>query len=169
MERNIEFKAFEPDEKIKKLIERLISKLEKYAATFSSELTHLRLFVEQNSVRKLYEVSINLDLPGKILAAKDEQHDLKAGIRAAFEDIERQLKKYKASLRQEHWRRPARRQEIRQLEVQAASSDENRRDVCFSLITPHLNRLHHFVRHLLSYAQAMGDLMPGYLTPQDVV
>ena len=169
MERNIEFKDFEPDERIKKLVDRLISQLEKYAATFSPELTHLRLFLEENSVRKLYQVSINLDLPGKTLAARDEQHDLKVGIRAAFEDIERQLKKYKASLRREHWRRPARRQEIRRLEVQAASPEESKRDIFVSLITPHLNRLHHFVRHVLSYAEAMGDLMEGALTPQDVV
>jgi RNA polymerase sigma factor (sigma-70 family) len=169
MERNIEFKHFEPDEPIKKLIDRLILKVEKNAKTFSPELVHFRLFVELNPVRKLYEVSITLDLPGKILVAKEEQHDLKAGIRAAFEEIERQLQKYKASLRGEHWKRPARRKEIRRLETQATSAEENKREVFFSLITPHLNRINHFVCHLLSYAEAMEDLIAGDLTPQDVV
>jgi ribosomal subunit interface protein len=169
MERNFEFKGFEADEQITKLIDRLFSKLEKIVSTFSPEVVYLRLFVEHNSVRTLYEVSITLDLPGKILAAKEEQHDLKASIRAAFEEIGRQLKKYKASLRREHWKRPARREEIRRLETQAASSEENKREVFFSLITPHLNRLNHFVRHLLSYSEAMGDLVPGDLAPQDVI
>ncbi|HYR44520.1 MAG TPA: sigma-70 family RNA polymerase sigma factor [Terriglobia bacterium] len=169
MQRNIEFKDFEPDRRIKTLLDRLISKLERNATTFSPELAHLRLFVDKNSAHKLYQVSMTLDLPGKVLAAKNEEYDLKASLRAAFDEIERQLKKYKASLRREHWQRPARRQEIRQIKTQAASIEENEREIFFSLITPHLNRLNHFVRHVISYAEAMGDLMPGALAPQDVV
>ncbi|SRR6059036_3805227 len=169
MERNIEFKALELDEQIRKLIDRLISKLEKTASAFSPELAHLRLFVEYIAAHKLYEVSITLDLPGRKLAAKEERHDLKASIRAAFDEIERQLKKYKASLRGDHWKRPARREEVRRMESQGESVEENRREAFFSLITPHLNRLNHFVHHVISYAEAMGDLVSGDLTPQDVV
>src|SRR2546430_10085728 len=53
------------------------------------------------SVRTLANTSLTLDLPGKTLVAREEQHDLKAGIRGAFEEIERQLDRYKAELRQE--------------------------------------------------------------------
>src|SRR5262245_11211500 len=105
MKNNIGFKGFEADESIRKVIHRLISKLEMNANTFSPELAHLRLMVDRNSVRKLYTISVTLDLPGKTLPAREDQRDLQAGIRAAFAEIERQLKKYKASLRREHWMR----------------------------------------------------------------
>lgn len=171
MQRNIEFKGFEPHESVRKLIGRLTSKLEKNASTFSPELIHLRLMVEQNSVRSLYNISITLDFSGKALAARKEQHDMQAGIRAAFAEIERQLEKYKANLRREHWKRPERREEIREMKAEAASSAaaENKRDLFFGLVNPHLRRLHHFVGHLIAYAEAMGDLVKGDLTPEDAV
>jgi ribosome-associated translation inhibitor RaiA len=169
MERNTEYKDFEPGERIRKLIDQLTSKLEKNAGTFSPEVIHLRLFVELIFIHKLFRISITFDLPGKTLAARHEQHDLKAGLRAVFEEIERQLKKYKDSLRREHWKRPARRQEVRRIETRAAAPVEARREAFFSLVVPHLNRLNHFVHHVISYAEALGDLQEGDLMPQDVV
>src|SRR5215468_2688763 len=112
MERNIEFKALEPNAQINQRIERLISQLDKTAKTFSLEPTRLRVFVEYIPAHTLYNVSLTLGLPGKTLAAKEEQHDLRAGLRTAFEELERQVKKYKEHLRGEHWKRRARRQEI---------------------------------------------------------
>jgi ribosomal subunit interface protein len=171
MQRNIEFKDFEPDDRTKKLIDRLTAKLNQHMKTFSPELVHLRLFVEHNSARKLYTISITLDLPGKTLAAKEEQHDIQAGLRAAFEEIDRQFKKYKDSLKGEHWKRPERRREVREAKIQAASktSEQSRRDVFFSIVTPHLDRLRHFVKHVIAYSEAMGDLVEGDLTPEDVI
>jgi len=171
MKRNIEFKGFEAQQSVRKLIDRLISKLEKNASTFSPELLHLRVMVDQNSVKSLYNISLTLHLPGKTLAAKEEQLDMQAAIKAAFAEIERQLEKYKASVRGEHWKRPERREEIREMKAKAASSiaAENKCDAFFSLVNPHLKRLRHFVRHLIAYAEAMGDLVEGDLTPQDVV
>src|SRR5262245_63578872 len=64
-----------------------------------------------------------------------------------------------------------RKKEIREMKAEAASSipAESTRDAFFSLVNPHLKRLHHVVRHLIAYAEAMGDLVEGDLTPQDVV
>ena len=115
MTRNIEFKGFEPHSSIKKLIGRLKTKLERSAGSFSSEWVRFRLMIEQNAARSLYNIALTLDLPGKTLAARNEQHDLEPAVRAAFAEIERQLEKYKASLRGEHWKRPKRREEIREL------------------------------------------------------
>src|SRR5262249_34992241 len=57
------------------------------------------------------------------------------------------------------------------IKAEAASSAaaESKRDTFFSLVSPHLNRLQHFVRHLIAYAEAMGDLVEGDLIPQDIV
>jgi RNA polymerase sigma factor (sigma-70 family) len=169
MERNIEFKALEPNAQINQRIERLITQLDKTAKTFSPELTHLRVFVEYIPAHTLYNVSLTLRLPGKTLAAKAEQHDLKAGLRTAFEELEHQVKKYRENLRGEHRKRPARRQEIPEAKTRAALSEEIKREAFFSLITPHLNRLYRFVRHVISYAEAMGDLIKDKLTPEEVV
>jgi len=117
MERNVEFKGFEPPERIRPLIDRLTSKLERVASTFPPDLADLRIMIEENEARTLYSISITLDLPGKTLATKEEQHDIQAGIRAAFAEIGRQLEKYKSSLRQEdRWNRPEKRAETVDLE-----------------------------------------------------
>src|SRR5262245_41472707 len=171
MQRNIQFKDFEPDERTKKLIEKLTLKLELHMKTFSPDLVHLRLFVEQNSIRKLYTISLTLDLPGRTLAAKEEQHDMQAGLRAAFEEIDRQFKRHKDNLKGEHWKRPERREEVREKKMRAASNatQQSRRDVFFSLVTPHMDRLRQFVEHVIAYSEAMGDLVEGNLTPEDVL
>jgi ribosome-associated translation inhibitor RaiA len=123
MRHNIEFKGFEPQESIGKLIEDLTKKLEKRAGRLSSEVVFLRVLVERNSVRKLYHASLTLELPGKTLASKEEKHDLEATLRDAFAEIERQLEKYIAKVRRDHWKRPARREQIRQMKISAARSE----------------------------------------------
>src|SRR5262245_33355705 len=120
MQRNVEFKDFEPTKTVTTLIERLTSKLERNVRTFSPDAVSLRLMVEHNSARKLYSISLTLDVPRKTLSAKEEQHDIQAGLRGAFEESERQLKKYKANLRREHWKRPVRREELREMKADAA-------------------------------------------------
>lgn len=109
MHRNVEFKGFEPHVSINKLIAQSTSKLEKITSTFSPELAHLRVFVEYIASHKLHRISITLELHGKILVAKSEQHDLRAGLRDAFADIEQQVRKYKANLRGEQWKARRRR------------------------------------------------------------
>jgi len=171
MQRNIEFKDFEPNESVKTVIGRLISKLQTRASRHSPELIHLRLMLDENATRKLYHVSLTLHLSGRTLAAKEEQHEMYSAIRAAFSEIERQLEKYKANLRREHWKRPERRAAVREMKAEAAASlsEESRREVFLTLVNPHLNRLYRFVGHLIRYAEEMGDLVEAELTPDDVV
>src|SRR5215510_690763 len=99
MQRNIEFRDLESTRRVKTLIDRLASKLEKNNRTFSTDAVYLRLIVEHNSARSLYSVSITLDIPRKTVAAKEVRHDLQVGIKATFEEIERQLEKHKDNLR----------------------------------------------------------------------
>lgn len=49
-----------------------------------------------------------------------------------------------------------------------AVTDEQRHETFFPLIRRHLPRLYRFVRHALAYVEAVGDLPPGELTPEDV-
>ena len=116
MNYNIEFKNFTPQKEIQKLIQELIGKIEKKAQTFSPDSSYLRLMLEENSVRKLYRVSITLELPKKTLATKEERHELVTAIRDAFAEIDRQLEAHKATLRGEPvWKRHARREQLRKV------------------------------------------------------
>jgi RNA polymerase sigma factor (sigma-70 family) len=49
------------------------------------------------------------------------------------------------------------------------SAPERNRQAFFALVSRHLKGLYHFVRHELRYLEAVGDLAPGTVTPDDVV
>jgi ribosome-associated translation inhibitor RaiA len=122
MKHNVEFKNFQPDQRIRKLIDELINKLQKRAKRFPPDEVFLRLMIQENSVRKLYHASLVLEIPGKrpatkkTLATKEERHDLNETIRDAFDEIERQLEAYKATVTGEYvWKRRTRREELRRM------------------------------------------------------
>jgi ribosome-associated translation inhibitor RaiA len=111
---NVEFKNLPADDKLRKLIERLTRNLQKKLARLAGDETFLRVMVEENAVRRLYRVSIKLELPKKTLASQEERHDADETIRDAFTEIDRQIEAYKATARGEHeWKRHARREELR--------------------------------------------------------
>jgi ribosome-associated translation inhibitor RaiA len=114
MNLNIEFKNFAPEKKIQKLLERLIARIEKKAKSFPPNEIFLRLLIEQNPARRLYHVSLTLELPEKTLANQEERHGLHETIHEPFIEIERQLEAHKATLRGEHlWKQIARREDLR--------------------------------------------------------
>jgi RNA polymerase sigma factor (sigma-70 family) len=51
----------------------------------------------------------------------------------------------------------------------AAAPAQPDREMLSSLVNQHLKTLNRFVRHELAHFQAAGDLLPGDLTPEDVV
>jgi len=88
---NIEFKNLPADEKLRKLIDRLIGKLERKLARLGGDAAFLRVMLEENGVRRLYRVSVNLELPKKTLTSQEQRHDADESIRDAFAEIERQI------------------------------------------------------------------------------
>ena len=90
MKHNVEFKNFQADKRIRKLVDNLLKKLERLAKRFPPDEVFLRLMIEENPVRKLYHVSLTLEIPGKTpaakktLATKEERHDLTETLRDAF-------------------------------------------------------------------------------------
>jgi ribosomal subunit interface protein len=116
MKHNVEFKNFSPEKKIQDLIERLIAKIERKARRFPPDAVFLRLMIEENPARRLYRVSLTLELPQKTLAAQEERHDLHETVHEAFIEIERQLEAHKATLRGDpEWKQKARRDELRKI------------------------------------------------------
>ena len=122
VKQNIEFKHFAPGGDVRKLIEELMSRLDKHLKDFNGDSVFLRIVIEENAVRTLYQVSVTLALPRKTIAAKEERHDVRETLRDAFAEIQRQIDKHKASMRREHlWKRIARRESQASVDV-----------VCFS-------------------------------------
>ncbi len=118
MKHAVEFKGFEPNEAIRKLVEDLVARLERRNRSFSSNPVFLRFLIEEIPPHKLYTISITLDVPQETLAAKQQTHDAEAGIRTAFAEIERQMESYKARMRREHlWKRMAKREQLRRMKI----------------------------------------------------
>jgi RNA polymerase sigma factor (sigma-70 family) len=53
--------------------------------------------------------------------------------------------------------------------MNAAPSEQSNRESFFSQINRHLKELYRFVRHQLAYSESVGDLIPGELSPEEVV
>jgi RNA polymerase sigma-70 factor (ECF subfamily) len=170
MKFNIKFKNFAPVERIRSLVHGQIAKLERKTRAFREDSVFLRILVEGNPARTLYHTSITLEVPGKTLATKEERHDLEVSIKDAFSEIGRQLAEHKSRLRGERfWNRSGRREQIRNLKLRDATAGEQDRDAFFRLVSPHLARLYHFVRHILRYSEQTGELVRGELSAEDVV
>ena len=166
---NIEFKNMESSEEVEKLIGQLISKLEKRARNFSSDIVFLRIFVEENETRTLYRVSLTLQVPRRVLAAKAESHDLRDSLRDVFAEIDRQLRRHKSNLRGESsWKRKAKREELREMRASTEPGAQRSREAFFALVNPHLKRLYQFMQHVIGYSEMMGDILPEELTPEEV-
>ena len=174
MKHNIEFKNFDPDKTletkdgIRKLIETCLARLEKSAKALPPDAVSARVMIEQNLAHKLYHVTVTLEVPEKTLAAKKETHNLAAGIRQAFAEIHRQLDHHKATLRGERqWKQIERRDQVRHNRSKIPASELS--EVFFEVVKPHLNRLKEFATHVVGLAEDRGDLVPGQLTPDDLV
>src|SRR5262245_48632208 len=86
MRHNEEFKSFEPDEQVKGLIQSRIRKLETKIQAFPPDSVFLRIFIDANSARKLYQVTLTIGVPGKTITAKRRDHDVGASIKTAFDE-----------------------------------------------------------------------------------
>jgi RNA polymerase sigma factor (sigma-70 family) len=130
----------------------------------------LRVFIERNAARALYNASLMMEVPQKTLTAKEEGHDLTAAIRATFDELQRQLQKHKATLRREPmWKRIFKRKQLRQTRAAPGGTGESDREIFFQLVSPHLEWLDHFIRHLMRYSESVGELVRDEVTPEDVI
>ncbi|HYZ85361.1 MAG TPA: sigma-70 family RNA polymerase sigma factor [Bryobacteraceae bacterium] len=66
------------------------------------------------------------------------------------------------------WKRFSNQEEVRSNSPET-ESEEALRDKFFELVSPYLDRLSEFVRHVIEYAVASGDLVRDELTVEDVV
>ncbi len=136
---------------------------------FDDQLVRLHGLVERHTKRRLYRTSLQLQLPRKVLVAREEGEDIELVLRDAFTELARQLKKYKSQLNNEPlWQRPARRRQLREV-TKGGDRREAQQALFRDLIKSRLKGLYNFVRREIAYLTASGELLPGQVTPDDVV
>ena len=87
---------------LREYFESKLEKLDRLTPTFSDQLVSLQAMVEKNLKRNDYSTAFSLHLPHHTLHAEGQSRDLKAAIRTAFDEIIRQMDRFKSKLRGEH-------------------------------------------------------------------
>ncbi len=95
-------KNLEVTPELRAFFEAKMAKLERLLPTFSDHLVSLHASVEQNLKRGDYSTSLSLHFPQQTLHAEEQGRDVKGVIRSAFDEITRQVDRFKSKLRREH-------------------------------------------------------------------
>lgn len=81
-----------------------LDKLDRLIPTFADDLVSLQITLEKNLKRGDYSTSLNLHFPQYTLHAEEQSRDLKGAMRLAFDELIRQVGRFKSRLRGEHHR-----------------------------------------------------------------
>jgi ribosomal subunit interface protein len=82
--------------------EAKVVKLDRLVPTFSDHLVSLQATVEKNLKRGDFSTSVSLHFPQQTLHAEEQKRDVQGAIRLAFDEIIRQLDRFKSKFRGEH-------------------------------------------------------------------
>ena len=86
--------------------ERHIQKLEKILKRYDPDLVQLQVTLEKTPRRTEFGVSLHLTLPTGSLQATGRGGDARIGTKAAFAELESQVKKHQSKLRRDYtWKR----------------------------------------------------------------
>ncbi len=100
------YKNCEQTPDVEKIIERHMERLRKLLRHYSPDLVHLHACLQFHSPKEGFRASLNLRLPTGQIHASDGNRTCAAGLRAAFDELERQLQKHKEQVRREEtWKR----------------------------------------------------------------
>ncbi len=173
----IAYKGLEKKDKkaFKPLINEKTADLEKRLGTFANGDVSLRGTLEKNSKHNLYRFGATLHLPHKIIAAEEEADNAHEAISKTFEELDRQAQRYKSRVKNEHlWKRTRRRKQLKNKFIEATGGSSSQPIIqssadWFESIRPSLDDLYHFAMHEITYLQALGDLMPDDILPDELV
>jgi ribosome-associated translation inhibitor RaiA len=107
MKFSISYKHIESHDSVEPLTERHAKKLERLLKSYEPDLVQLHgVFLAKNPHNQEYSFSLNLSLPTGTLHATGTGGTLRASCKAAFAELEMQLKKHQARLRKDYeWKR----------------------------------------------------------------
>ncbi len=156
---------FEPDITWLGEINRQILRLERELSVFPSRGTHLNCALRPGGDRPV-GVTLTLDVRDKRLRSFGEDPSPVMATRKAFDKLRRSLAEHVSERRREEfWGRTSRDKGAGGLQ---SPQPHNRRQAA-SLIDLHLESLYNFARREVAYRQAVGDIVEGDLSPEEVV
>jgi RNA polymerase sigma factor (sigma-70 family) len=143
--------------------------VERYLSGFPQDSVELPVHAEKSRHRDYFRVSAKLVLPVATLTAHKESHDVLDALNHIFDELERDLLRHIALLRQEEaWHRHEQRDELRQLKKALGAEPSTAVESFGKLVRELLPKLQQFVRREMAALRARGDLNPGYPSPQDI-
>ena len=156
-----------------------VEKLRKRLQVFRPDLVHLHATVESSPGREGVAVSLNLRLPSGQMAASGAGPTPMVALKKSFDDLQEQLAKHKARLREKyrwpHLRGGSRgaprvepqvpfEQTVAAVKLPCISSTD-----ISSWVDANLNRLVRFVERELHYREVNNQLRPGLLSAVEVI
>jgi RNA polymerase sigma-70 factor (ECF subfamily) len=173
---HVSYKASKTSE-VEHQINTQVEKLRKRLQVFRPELVHLHATLEQNPAREGVSVSLNLRLPSGQMAASRAGVTPVATIKAAFDDLQEQLAKHKARLREKYrWPRTRRgagthvpaqvpfEETVAAVKLPVISGSD-----IGSWVDANFGRLLRFAQRELNYREANGQLRPNLVTAEEVM
>ncbi|OWJ75049.1 HPF/RaiA family ribosome-associated protein, partial [Haematobacter missouriensis] len=153
------------------VIEEEVRQLEPHLARFREDLVRLEVVASQTRGKKRIKVSLRLQLPSGVIAAREEGFEIEPALRKAFADLRHQVDRHVARLKHEpEYKRPARRRRIgAPLPPARDAAEAERRQLFFDLIEDHLDTVYDTVRRELTYLECSGSVPEGYLSVRDLV
>lgn len=153
------------------VIEEEVRQLEPHLARFREELVRLEVVASQTKGKKRIQVSLRLQLPSGVIAAREEGFEIEPVLRKAFADLRHRVDRHVARLKHEpEYKRPARRRRIgAPLAPARDAAEAERRQLFFDLIEDHLDTVYDTVRRELTYLECSGSVPAGYLSVRDLV
>jgi ribosome-associated translation inhibitor RaiA len=106
MKVSISYKLTEWRKPVETETERHVKKMEKLLKRYKPDLVQLHGIIDKHPRKEEYQFTLNLSLPTATLHATGEGSDVRACAKAAFAEIEAQIKKHVALLRKDYeWKR----------------------------------------------------------------
>ncbi len=158
--------------RLREIFEHRAQQLEKQRlSSFQPDLVRLEGRLEKSPKHHLYRVALRLRLPSGVLTTMAESHDLVAGLKEAFDELDRRGERHVARLQRAHlWKRAARRMKLEQLKHGERTGRERaQRRMLYELIEPHLDALYGYVRRELLYRGPASDPRATEVEAADVV
>lgn len=148
------------------VIEEEVRQLEPHLARFREDLVRLEVVASQTRGKKRIKVSLRLQLPSGVIAAREEGFEIEPVLRKAFADLRHQVDRHVPRLKHEpEYKRPARRRRIgAPLPPARDAAEADRRQLFFDLIEDHLDTIYDTVRRELTYLECSGSVPEGYLS-----
>jgi len=172
---HVSYKAYKTPE-LENQINLQAEKLRRRLQVFRPDLIHLHATVEPNSGKEGACVSLNLRLPSGQMACSRVALTAVGAVKSAFDDLQEQVTKHKARLREKykspHVRRGGRRPPpelpfettVAAVKLPSASIQD-----IGSWVDANLQRLNRFIDRELRYRVANGQLRPHAISREEVV